>query len=98
MVFPVHLADADPGAARSCFGRDWLLAIPHLPGSRLGKLPTESCFRRAGSFFLIVAALSPGFAAVGLISKFLWIGRGRHDVVDDLGAGCDALLPRRMAV
>src|SRR6266436_4650256 len=31
-VFPLHLADANSGAAGRRFGRDWLLAIPHLPG------------------------------------------------------------------
>src|SRR3982074_284392 len=40
-VFPVHLADADPGAARGCFGRGWVLPIPHLPGPAR-QVPTKS--------------------------------------------------------
>src|SRR5882762_6183105 len=87
-VFPVHLADADSGAAGSRFWRDWFLAIPHLPGPAR-QVPTESGFRRAGRF-PDRAALPQDRGRRPDLEVSL-DRRGRHNAMDDLGRG-DTLL------
>src|ERR1035437_8967735 len=87
-VIPVHLADADSGAARGGLGRDRFLAISHVSGSARC-LSKKSCIRRAGR-----CTDRPSLPQDRRDRPDFEVSLGRrrrHDTVDDLGRG-DALL------